>query len=182
MDSATERAPDPPPTPGSDRRRRISPRSRLAAVVLVAVLAGASYGGWLVLQHHKTDVGAVRALAAAEKYVLTLTNFDSVHPDPADEKDMDYLLDGATGGYRAMYERSQGKLLKLQVEKKAVGRGTLVDSAIKSATKDQVVAVLLVDQAVTNTDTPDPQLDRSRLRVTMDKVDGRWLVGYLEVL
>lgn len=184
MDAATPDAPDPPPAERAGRRR-IGRRRRLAAAVSaasIAALSVAGYGGWLVWQHHQTDVGAQQALAAAEKYVLTLSNFDSVHPDPADEKDMDYLLDGATGEYREMYARSQAKLLELQVDKKATGRGTLVDAAIKSASRDKVVVVLLADQAVTNTDNPDPLLDRSRLRVTMDKVDGRWLVGYLEAL
>ncbi|HET9875388.1 MAG TPA: Mce protein [Mycobacterium sp.] len=182
MDPATETPPDPPPAAGSGRRWRISFPRWLVAVVLVAVLAGAGYGGWSLLQRHETDVAGQQALAAAEKYVLTLTNFDSVFADPAVEKDMDYLLDGATGEYKDMYARSQAKLLKLQVEKKAAGRGTIVDSTVKSATKDKAVVVLLVDQSVTNADNPDPQLDRSRVRVTMYKVDGRWLVGYLEAL
>lgn len=181
MNSATETPPDPPPKAESGGHR-ISFRRRLAAVVSVVVLAGAGYGGWLLYQHHETDIAGAQALAAAEKYVLTLTNFDSIHPDPAEEKDMDYLLDGATGEYKDMYAKSQAKLLKLQVEKKAAGRGTLVDSAVKSAGKDKAVVVLFVDQSVTNTDQPDPQLDRSRIRATMYKVDGRWLVGYLEAL
>ncbi len=180
MDSATETAPDPSPRPGPTRRRRFP--TLLGVVALVAVLIGAGYGGWLLFQRHQIDTAAQQALAAAEKYVLTLTNFDSVSPDPAEEKDMDYLLDGATGEYQEMYARSQAKLLKLQVEKKAAGRGTIVDSVVKSATKDKVVAVLFVDQSVTNSDSPVPQLDRSRIRVTMHRVDGRWLVGYLEAL
>ncbi len=159
-----------------------SRRNRIAAAVAVGVLAGAGYGGWRLYQHHETEVGAQQALVAAQKYVMTLTNFDAVHPDPADEKDMDYLLDAATGEYKDMYARSQAKLLQLQVEKQATGRGTIVDSAIKSISRDKVVVVVLADQAVTNTDNPDPLLDRSRLRVTMDKVDGQWRVGYLEAL
>lgn len=181
MDSASQTPPDPAPVADSGRRR-LSRRNRLTAVVAVGVLTGVGYGGWRMYDHHETEAGAQQALAAAQKYVMALTNFDAVHPDPADEADMDYLLDGATGEYKDMYARSQAKLLKLQVEKKATGRGTIVDSAIKSASKDKVVVVLLADQAVTNVDNPDPLLDRSRLRVTMHKVDGLWRVGYLEAL
>lgn len=181
MDFPPQTPPDPPPEAESGRRR-FTRRSRFATVAVVAVLAAAGYGGWRIYEHHEVEVGAQQALAAAQQYVMTLTNFDAVHPDPADEKDMDYLLDGATGEYKDMYAKSQDKLLKLQVEKKATGRGTIVDSAIKSASKDKVVVVLLADQAVTNTDNPDPLLDRSRLRVTMYKVDDQWRVGYLEAL
>lgn len=179
MDSASQTPPDPPPAAG---RRTFSRRSRFAALAAVGVLAGVGYGGWRLYEHHETEVAAQQAMAAAQKYVMTLTNFDAVHPDPSDEADMDYLLEAATGEYKDMYALSQAKLLKLQVEKKATGRGTIVDSAIKSASKDKVVVMLFADQAVTNTDTPDPLLDRSRLRVTMHKVDDQWRVGYLEAL
>ena len=176
MDSASQTPPD------SGAGRRFPRRRQVAAAAAVAALAAAGYGGWRLYEHHETEVGAQQALAAAQEYVLTLTNFDAVHPDPADEKDMDYLLDAATGEYKEMYARSQGQLLKLQVEKKATGRGTIIDSAIKSAERDKVVVVLLADQAVTNTDNPDPLLDRSRLRVTMYRVEDQWRVGYLEAL
>lgn len=180
MDAAPQSSPDPPPATGSGRK--FTRRNRFVAVVAVGALAGVGYGGWRLYEDHETQVAARQALAAAQQYVMTLTNFDAVHPDPADEKDMDYLLDGATGEYKDMYAKSQDKLLRLQVEKQATGRGNIVDSAIKSASKDKVVVVLLADQAVTNTDNPDPLMDRSRLRVTMHKVDGQWRVGYLEAL
>ncbi|HEU4360717.1 MAG TPA: hypothetical protein VFR27_04315 [Mycobacterium sp.] len=186
MDDSTEPTPDPPPAapaaPDSGGRRRISSRTRLAAVAAAAALAGVGYGGWLLFERHETDVAGAQALAAAQKYVLTLTTFDAVHPDPTDEKDMDYLVDGATGEYRDMYAKSQAKLLKLQVDKQAAGRGTIVDSTVKSATRDKAVVFLLVDQSVINSDNPQPQLDRSRIRMTLNKVDGRWLVSYLEAL
>jgi Mce-associated membrane protein len=44
-----------------------------------------------------------------------------------------------------------------------------------------VVVLLLVDQAVTNVAFPDPQIDRSRIRMTMEKVDGRWLASKVEL-
>lgn len=170
------------PSANRPSRWRFTYPNRVVTAGLIAALAVLGYGGWRFYEHYQVEVGAEQALAAAQKYVMTLTNFDSINPDPADEKDMDYLLDGATGEYKDMYAKSQASLLKLQVDKKATGRGTIVDSAIKSASRNEVVVVLLADQAVTNTDNPDPMLDRSRLRVTMDKVDGQWRVGYLEAL
>jgi Mce-associated membrane protein len=57
----------------------------------------------------------------------------------------------------------------------------VVDSAIQSKSKNQVVVLLMVDQTVTNTDHPDPRVDRSRMKITMDKVDGRWFASKVEL-
>ena len=50
-----------------------------------------------------------------------------------------------------------------------------------SATDDRVEVVLFVDQSVSNAAAPAPQLDRSRVKMTMDKVDGRWLASKVEL-
>jgi Mce-associated membrane protein len=36
------------------------------------------------------------------------------------------------------------------------------------------VVLLFVDQSVSNTTVPDPRIDRSRIKMTMEFVDGRW--------
>lgn len=182
MDVASETTPDPPPPDGTAGRRRVERRTWVAAAVVVAVLVGAGYGGWQVLQKHETDVAAEQALAAAQQYMFTLTNFNSDSASDAVASNMNGLLDGATGEFKDMYGKYRSELLDVQVAKNASARGTVIDSVVKSASKDKVVVVLLVDQAVTNTDFPETQIDRSRVRMTMNKVDGRWLVGYLEAL
>jgi Mce-associated membrane protein len=44
------------------------------------------------------------------------------------------------------------------------------------------VVVLLVNQAVRNADNPEPVMDRSRIRMTMDRIDGRWLASKVELV
>lgn len=39
----------------------------------------------------------------------------------------------------------------------------------------------MVDQTVTNADHPDPRVDRSRMKITMDKVDDRWFASKVEL-
>ncbi|MGH3635784.1 MAG: Mce protein, partial [Mycobacterium sp.] len=58
-------------------RRRAHIRWLIAAV-LAAVLTGVGgYAGWLQFERHQTEVAAQQALAAAVKYTVALTNFDS---------------------------------------------------------------------------------------------------------
>lgn len=148
-----------------------------AAVVLALVLAGAGYEGWLLYQHHQREVAADQALEAAKKFSLALTTVD---PNALDKNFTD-VLDGATGEFKDMYGQSSEQLRQLLIENKAAAHGTVIDAAVKSATKDQVVVMLFIDQSVSNAAVPEPQLDRSRVVMTMDKVDGRWLASKIDM-
>jgi Mce-associated membrane protein len=41
--------------------------------------------------------------------------------------------------------------------------------------------MLFLDQAVTNKLNPEPRLDRNRLIITMEKVNGRWLASQVQL-
>lgn len=159
-------------------RRRVTPKRWLAAVVLVVALTAASYGGWLLYQRHQRDVAAAQALAAAEKYAVALTSIDSHNID----KNVADILDGSTGEFNDKYAKSSGQHRQLVVNGRVTARGKVVESAIKSATTNKVQVLLMVDQSVSNLATPEPQLDRSRIKMTMEKVGGRWLVSKVELL
>lgn len=149
----------------------------IAAVVLVAVLAVAGVEGWQLFQHHQKDVAAAQALDAAEKFTLTLTTID---PNAIDANITD-VLDGSTGEFNDLYQQSSEQLRQVLIDNKAAAQGVVIDSAVKSATKNRVEVVLFIDQVVSNAASPEPQLDRSRVIMTMEKVDGRWLASKVDL-
>lgn len=163
--------------PDSRKGRRGNIARWSAAAVLAAVLAGAGYEGWLVLQHHQKDVAAAQALDAAKKYILTLTSVDT----NAIDKNFTDVLDGSTGEFKDMYTKSSAQLRQTLIDNKAAAHGSVIDAAVQSATEDKVDVVLFIDQSVSNGAAPAPQLDRSRVKMTMEKVDGRWLASKVEL-
>jgi Mce-associated membrane protein len=46
----------------------------------------------------------------------------------------------------------------------------------------KVVVLLFIDQTVTNAQVPDPRIDRSRIKITMEKIDGRWKASKVQLL
>lgn len=183
--SGVEAGPEPESEPAAEpideaavaERSGGSRRRWIAAAVLVLGLIGAAYEGWLLFAHHQRTVAAAQALEAAEKYTLVLTGVDPA----AIDKNFAEVLDGATGEFKDMYASSSEQLRQLLIENKAAAHGTVIDSAVKSATKNTVEVLLFVDQSVSNKAAPQTKIDRSRIVMTMAKVNGRWLAARVDM-
>lgn len=180
-DSATADTSTPPPGAGgaSEAARRWPRRVAIGALLVVTVVAVASATvfGWKYTEMRAVESAADQARATARNYAVTLTSVDS---DGLDQNFTD-VLDGATGEFKEMYAQSSEQLKQLLIDNKATAQGTVVEDGIKSATTTKVEVLLFVDQAVTNTVTPEPRMDRSRVVMTMELVDGRWLASKVDL-
>jgi Mce-associated membrane protein len=164
-------------------RRRKRPwrqilRRSVLPVLLVASLAVSGFLGWKQWQEHQVKQAGQQALQAAVKYAQVLTSIDS---NDVDQNFRD-VLDGATGEFKDMYTQSSVQLRQLLIDNKATAHGVVVDSAIQSESTNKVVVLVFIDQTVTNMAVPDPRIDRSRIKMTMEKVDGRWRASKVELL
>lgn len=158
-------------------RRRLSPRTAAVAAAFAALVGAAGFLGWQVWQQHQVAAAAEEAQRAAVSYAEVLTSIDS---DKVDENFKE-VLDGATGEFKDMYTQSSVELRQLLIENKATARGVVVESAVQSASKDKAVVLLFVDQSVANAKLPDPRIDRSRMKMTLEKLDGRWRASKVEL-
>jgi Mce-associated membrane protein len=148
-----------------------------AAAVLICAVAGAACEAWLIVHQHQKANTAHQALTAATTFVNKLTTVDT----NAIDKDFGDVLGGSTGEFKDLYTKSSAQLRRVLVDNKAAAHGTVVEAAVESATMDRVVVLLFVDQSVSNQQAPDPQIDRSRVKITMEKVDRRWLASKVEM-
>lgn len=187
VDSEDTDEPDDTETPGSAAeepepvvnhstwRRRL-----VAAAIAVLVLALGGVGGffgWQYVGERQIANAGAAALNTANSYAVTLTSVDTGNLDA----NFAAVLDGSTGEFHDMYAKSSSELRTLLIDHKATGHGVVVNSAVKSATADEVVVLLFVDQTVTNTEVPDPRVDRSRMVMTMQNIDGRWKAAKVEL-
>ena len=125
----------------------------------------------------RAKVSGKQAQAAAVEYAQVLTSIDSTKVD----ENFDRVLDGATGEFKDMYSESSVELRQLLIDNEAAAHGVVVESAVQSASTDEVVVLLFVDQSVSNSSIPDPRIDRSRIKMTMEFVDGRWRASKVEL-
>ena len=143
----------------------------------VAALAGAGFFGWQFWQQHQLDQAREGAQRSAVSYAQVLTSVDSNNVDD----NFKQVLDGATGEFKDMYSKSSVELRQLLIENKASAHGVVVESAVQEASTDRAVVLLFIDQSVANTKLPDPRIDRSRMKMTLEKVDGSWRASKVEL-
>jgi Mce-associated membrane protein len=161
------------------RRRRWLRRFLTAAagIVLVAALALSGFLAWQLKQHNDTAAAGRAALATAQRYAVALTSIDTNNID----QNFTQVLDGAAGQFKDMYSQSASQLRQVLIDNKAISKGIVVDSAIKSATKTKVEVLLFIDQSISNAVNPQPRIDRSRVAITMELIDNRWLASKVDI-
>lgn len=147
------------------------------SVSVVAVFSLVAGLGWQLWQQHRVAAAESAAQDAAAHYAQVLTSIDSNKVDD----DFAAVLNGATGDFKDTYTKASVQLRQLLIDNKATAQGTVVQSAVQSGSRDEVVVLLMVNQAVTNTNRPDPRVDRTRMKMTMTRVDGRWLASKVEL-
>ena len=157
------------------RKRRV--RVALAVPAYVCAFGAAAALGWQLWCEHTVSAAGEAAKEAAITYAQVLTSIDSDHVD----QNFADVLNGSTGDFKDMYTKASVQLRQLLIEDKATAHGVVVESAIQAETTDKVVVLLMVDQTVTNATRPDSRVDRNRMKMTMEKVDGRWLASKVEL-
>jgi len=153
-------------------------RRSVLPLLLVASLAVSGFLGWKLWQEHQVKLAGQQAQQAAVAYAQILTSIDSNKVDD----NFRQVLDGATGEFKDMYTQSSVQLRQLLIDNKASAHGVVVDSAVQSESTNKVVVLVFIDQTVANTAAPDPRIDRSRIKMTMEKVDGRWRASKVQLL
>lgn len=153
-------------------------RRSVVPLLLIASLAVSGFLGWKQWQEHQVKLAGEQAQQAAVAYAQILTSIDSNKVDD----NFRQVLDGATGEFKDMYTQSSVQLRQLLIDNKASAHGVVVDSAVQSESTNKVVVLVFIDQTVANTSAPDPRIDRSRIKMTMEKVDGRWRASKVQLL
>ena len=127
------------------------------------------------------DARATAATAARQAAEAVLSyDYRTVDADIAHARTL------ATGVFAAQYAESAQQLAAQAKQTKAIVQATASEPAVVTASEDAVVVLVFVDQASVKQLKGDPKpttrIDQSRVRLTMTRVHGRWLVSQLAAL
>lgn len=150
-------------------------------VVVLAVLAAGGVGlagwfGWRWYGNHTANSDRTAAVAAAE---TTVINFMTISASSADQ-DLQRTLDGSTGDFKKQYQADLSQVKTAVTENKVTSTGQVLRAAVVDSSAKSATVLLAVDATVKNTKNPDGRLSHYRIRVSMAKTGGKWLVSKLD--
>ena len=183
-ESETEQGPDDPDTEQDSevvaalkKKRKIN-WSRAFAYVALPALAlllavAAGYLTWHNTLDRSSGTARIESVAAAKDTTIALLSYK---PDTV-EKDLDAARDRLTGTFKDSYTQLIRDVVVPGAKEKHISASATVPAAASvTATPNHAVVLLYVDQnTVIGGDTPSDSV--STVRVTLEKVHGRWLVS-----
>ncbi|QBJ98755.1 h domain protein [Rhodococcus sp. ABRD24] len=148
----------------------------VAGVVVAALLVGVGFLGWGYLQDRATEQARSDAVQAATAQATAMLSYNFNEVD----QQLAAAADGLTSDFKGDYD----KLVKETIapgakEKKITVEATVQAGAIESASPDDAVVLLYVNQITTSEEMPDAATTGSRVRMEMHKEGDRWLTGRL---
>ncbi|WP_299572469.1 hypothetical protein [uncultured Williamsia sp.] len=183
----TETAKSPAVTEKKGRFRRlraaVAPRTRrgrvVAGVLSVLVVAAVAVVLSLYLALTRPD----RAIDSSERSAATAAAGQGAVAilayEPAKlQQDFDSAKQRLTGPFRDYYTTFTTEVVAPAVKAKQITSAvTVVGSSLTSIDDSQATALVFVNQTVTSTDSKDPRLTSSSIKVGMQKVDGAWKIS-----
>jgi Mce-associated membrane protein len=152
------------------------------AVLCLAALTAAAVLGWQRHTHGVEEQARTDAVKAARVAAGDILGYDYRSIDEAIKR----ARSETTGAFRKQYDSTASELLPQSKQVKAIVQATVGSAAVMNSNRDRVVVLLFVDQATVKQQpgakTPETRIDQSRVRMTMSRVNGHWLVSELVAL
>lgn len=148
-------------------------------VGLLLIAGTTAWLGHLVQQDRAGDAAREQALAAAKVHAPEILSYDYRHLD----QDFAKAEAALTGKFRGEYARTTSTVVKpVALRSKAVVAADAVAASVIWARPDQAQVLLFVNQQTTSTKIKGPRVDLNRVRMTLRRTDGGWLVSNIEAL
>ncbi|MCL2542264.1 MAG: hypothetical protein FWE71_07390 [Nocardioidaceae bacterium] len=151
-------------------------RGLFAAVLVLALLVALVAAGWTlrdVRREHTSHQRDTAALAAAREAAVAFTSYDYRHIG----SDLNRVADRSTGRFRQQFTKALGALTQAIKKAHGVSHGDVTEAGLVRSTDTTAVAIAAVDASITNSSTKGPSTRRYRLQITLERVDGDWLIS-----
>ena len=163
---------------------RVPPAARIAIVALLVVLiagSGVAAGLWANQASNakatQAEETAAAAAAKAELPQILSYNYKTLNADLA------RAAADTTGQFSGQFGVLASQMIGPEATKQQVVTKAVVPVAAPvSSTGNQVTVLVYLDQSTTSKSQPKAQIVPSQVRVTMEKVKGKWLVAVFNAL
>jgi Mce-associated membrane protein len=151
----------------------------VAVALSVALVAAAGLTSWMFFfvyqpDRETNDEAMQGAVKAASDGTVALLSYS---PESLD-KDFAAAKSKLTGSFLSYYTQFTEQIVTPAAKQKAVKtHAAVVRAALSEMHPDTAVVLVFINQTTASKDRPDPSLINSAVRVTLQKVDGGWLIS-----
>jgi Mce-associated membrane protein len=145
----------------------------LLPVVTLLLAGGAGFLKWQESSSRESYTARIQSVQAARDGTIALLSY---HPDTVD-RDLGAARDRLTGSFRDSYTSLIREVVIPGAKQKQISAVVTVPAAASvSATGSRAVVLVFLNQSTTIGADP-PVITTSSVRVTLDKLDGHWLIS-----
>ena len=166
------------PRTGSTGARRGIPTWALAALAL-ATAASVAACAWLwfaVPSDASVEESTRAAQSAAERAVVPILSYNALHLDEDQRAAQAYM----TSDYRKDYDDLFAVIKDNAPGTRTIVKTEVLGSGIVRSGTDRVQVLLFLDRPTTNKQTTEPVVYKDQATLTMQRVDGEWLVDDIQ--
>ncbi|WP_297615376.1 hypothetical protein [Nocardia sp.] len=148
----------------------------LAAAIVVGALIFGGISAWHlhVAQHRQDRDAAILSTSRQAVADLVTLRHDSAAGD------IKRIADTTTGKFHDQFADTGGTFLSVLQQGQVVSTGAAKEVALVDANDQHATVLAAVVSTVQNTEAPTGQQRVYRMKVSLDSVDGRWLVSNVE--
>jgi len=158
------------------RRWRHAVAFGLLPGLVIALAFAAGYFKWLDSTARESQLDGIAAMRAATDNTVAMLSYK---PDTIDD-DLGAARDRLTGEFKDSYTSLiHDVVIPGSKQKKIAAQAKVAAAAPVSANAGHAVILLFINQTVT-IGTDPPTDTASSVRVTLDKIDGQWLISQFE--
>jgi Mce-associated membrane protein len=145
-------------------------------VVALILALGVGYLKWLDGSARESRTAAEQSVRAATDSTIAILSY---HPETVD-KELAAAADRLSGGFRQQYTQLVNDVVAPGSKQQHISAVAKVPAAASvSATGNHAVVLVFIDQTTT-IGNDAPTQTTSSVRVTLDKVDGKWLISQFD--
>jgi Mce-associated membrane protein len=151
----------------------------IAVALAVALIAAAGLTSWMFVKVYEPDRGmddaaAQSAIRAASDGTTALLSYS---PESLD-KDFATAKSKLTGSFLSYYTQFTEQIVAPAAKQKSVKtQASVVRAALSEMHPDNAVVLVFINQTTESADRPDASFINSAVRVTLQKINGGWLIS-----
>jgi Mce-associated membrane protein len=164
----------------ANRRSMRGARRYLGVIAVVtALVASAGLAAWLYFFQYRPDqqtntAAANIALEAAKSGTVALLSYS---PDSLD-KDFAAAKSNLTGDFLSYYTQFTEQIVTPAAKEKSVKTtASVVRAAVSEIHPDSATVLVFINQTTTSKENPDGAFAASSVKVSLKKIDDRWLIS-----